>query len=494
MTERRRWTPTRTWAWWPAVVLAGCTLGPDYKRPELPLSSQWRLEHREAEHLVDSEWWQGFADPALARLIDRAIDANRDLKLAALRIEQLQAVLKVSKSAAYPQAGFSGGAGYERRSQERPNGLTPGSSPNLNDFEGGLQVSWELDLWGRVRRSNEAALADLLSAQESRRGIMLTVVADLATAYLELVELDARVAVARERVANRRRFLELTQLRQEGGSATLMVVEEARIMVEAESAEIPLLERDIDRLENAISSLLGQPSGRIERQPLAALSLPRMPAGVPADVLGRRPDVAAAEQNLVAANARIGVAMTDYLPRLSLTAAFGLGADDPRWFLAKTARTGSVLSSVLGPLYTAGRVEGTVANAEAVQKQMVVEFQKAVQTALREVEDALSWRRRSDEREAVLDRQLGSTRRLAEQVRLRFDGGRSTRLDVLDSELNVLGVEASRARSRRDTGLALVAMYRAMGGGWMLEQERKRSAEPPIEGARAQAAGPGVIR
>jgi len=469
----------KAWLCLAAAALAGCTLGPDYKRPDVPLAPVWRAEVADAAELANTDWWQAFGDPDLDRLIDAAIDANKDLQLATYRVAEFDAHLQVSRAAKYPQMGYATSASSERRSQERPNGLQPGASPDVANYELGVTSSWELDLWGKVRRANEAALGDLLSTQQARRGVMLTVVSSVATTYVQLLELDTRLAFAQKALKNRKDALALVDSKYQGGSATRLAVEQARADVEGDAAEIPPIERDIAMLENSLSGLLGRNPGPIQRRKLEALALLQMPQGVPADVLTRRPDVMAAEQSLVAANARIGVAKTEYFPVLSLTAAFGLGADDPRWLWAKTARTGTAGGAMVGTIFNAGRVDGDIRSAQAVYDQALVLYSQAVQTALKEVEDALVTRTKSGEREAALGRQVGLLQEVGKLSRLRYEGGQSTLKEVLDADLKLNAAQGTQALSRRDTLLALISVYKAMGGGWMVEQEKRRAPAPP---------------
>lgn len=474
-----------------AALLAGCTLGPDYKRPDLDFPPAWRAEPRDAADIANTEWWKAFGDPHLDALIEAALDANKDLRLATYRIAEFNARLQVSRSAAYPQVSYNAVAERQRFSEERPiggGGLQSGVGPLVNNFAVGAVFDWEIDLWGKVRRANEAALAELLASESARRGVMLTVVSDVATAYVQLLELDQQLAFAHQSVKNRREALDLSVIKQLGGSATVLSVEQARVALETQQAEIPPIERDIAIVEGGLSQLLGRNPGPIARRKMDELSLPQVPAGIPADILARRPDVMAAEQELIAANARIGVAKTGYFPTLSLAAAIGLATDNVRWLFAETARTGLLGAGLSGPIYNAGRTEGDIRQAEAIQQQKQVRFEQSVQTALREVEDALVTRGKAGQRELVLDRQTVSQREISRLTRMRYDGGQSTMLDVLDADLKLQSTEKLQVQSRRDTYLALVAIYRAMGGGWMVEYERRHA--PPGEAVAATAPAP----
>lgn len=456
--------------------LSACTMGPDYRRPDLPLPPAWRVSVPDAADLANTDWWKAFGDPQLDTLIETALQANKDLLLATMRVEQYDARLQVSNSARYPTVGYSVAGQRERRSQERPNGLRPGDSPSLNNYEISGNLTWELDLWGRVRRANEAARAELLGTEEARRGVMLSVVSGVASTYLKLVELDERLAIARQALKNRQDALELTDQRFKGGSGTRIAVEQARAAVETEAARIPPIERDIADLENAMAALLGTNPGPIQRRRIEALATPQMPQGVPADVLTRRPDIMAAEQELIAANARIGVARTAYFPVLSLNAILGLAADDVKWLFAETARTGNFGGGLAGTVFSGGRIEGNIREAEAYQKETVVRYERAVLGALVEVETALVARSKNGEREATDARRVRIQQELARLVRLRYEGGQSTFIDVLDAELKVLDMQEQQLQSRRDTLLSLVSVYKSMGGGWMVERDKRRAA------------------
>lgn len=477
---RRRRTPRCALAC--LALLAGCTLGPDYKRPDLDVPKVWRAEPAAAAaDLVDTEWWRRFGDADLDALIAAALSANKDLKLATLRIAEFDARLQISRAANYPQASYTGLAERQRFSQERPaggGGLQSGVGPIVNNFSLGAVLNWEIDLWGRVRRANEAALADLLSTEDGRRGVMLTVVTSVATSYVQLLAMDRQLALAERSLSNRRDALALTETRYRGGSATRLAVEQARAAVDAAAAELPLIERDIARAEGALSLLVGRNPGPIQRRRIELIVLPPVPAGVPADVLTRRPDVMAAEQSLIAANARIGVAKTEYFPVLSLGAALGLASDTPRWLFAETARTGLLGAVVSGPLFTGGRIEGDIRQAEAIQQQMAVRYELAVQTAVQEVDDTLITRTKTGDREAALVRRVDALSEAGKLARVRYEGGQSNYFEVLDADYALLAAQSEQALGRRDTALAVIAIYKAMGGGWMAEQDKRRAAAP----------------
>lgn len=473
-----------------ALGLAGCVLGPDYKRPDVPLPKAWQAEPKDAADLANTDWWKAFNDADLDALIETALDANKDLKLATLRVAAFDARLQVSRSANYPQIGYTASAQRRRYSQEQPTGaggLQSGVGPIVNNFALGAVLNWEIDLWGRVKRSNEAALADLMASEDARRGVMLTVASSVAASYVELLALDQELAIARKALANRKEALALMQTKYEGGSGTRLAIEQARADVEKTASEIPPIETSIARTEGALNLLLGRNPAPVQRRTLDALALPRMPQGVPADVLTRRPDVMAAEQDLIAANARIGVAKTAYFPTLSLAAAIGLASDDLRWLFAETARTGIAGAVLAGPIYTGGRVEGEIREAELNQQQMAVRFEQSVQLALQEVEDALVTRAKSEERENAMGRRVGALREAEKLAGVRYEGGQSTYMEVLQAQFETIGAQSVQTQSRRDTSLALITVYKAMGGGWMVEYDKRKAAATPGADAQAQA-------
>ena len=458
------------------AVLSGCTtLGPDYQRPETPLPQAWRSETRDAKDVVNTAWWQAFGDPVLDGLITGAIDANKDLMLATLRVEQFDARLQISRADGRPQAGYGVSAKRQRYSEERPVLLPPRINPIQDAFELGANLSWELDLWGRVRRANEAARADLMATEDARHAVMLTVVTSVATSYIQLLALDHELELARGTRKNRDDALSLVQKKYEGGAATRLDVAKAKAALYDVSVAIPDLERQVAELENAISLLLGRNPGPVERGKLLALALALQ--GIPSDVLARRPDVLEAEQNLVSANARIGVARAQYFPTISLTGLLGLGSNELGNLLQHSATTGSIGAGLLGTIFSGGRIKGDIRETEAIQKQMLVKYQQAVQTALSEVEDALVFRAKAAEIATAGEQQLDALRDALQLSSARYEGGQSSYLDVLDAQQDLYEAQDQQVGRQRDTYLALVAIYKAMGGGWMVAQDQIRAAK-----------------
>lgn len=471
-------------------LLGGCMtlVGTDYQRPEVALPTTWRAAPPQV--LADAAagpWWQGFGDPHLDALVAAALENNRDLRVAVARVREFEARLAVSQAADKPQVGYGFTGTRTQRSQEQPDQFAFSASPKFNAFQLGLSFGWEVDLWGQLRRANEAAQADLMAAEAAQRGVMLTVVTAVATSYVELLGLDQQLAVTRELWRNRLDNLAVVEARAAGGSATQVQVQQARAEAQAIEATLPALERSILSTEGLLGLLTGRPAGSVPRRSLDALAMPAVPADLPVDLLARRPDVMQAEQALRAANARIGVAEGERWPRISLTGALGVASDSLRWLLAETARAGEFSRGIGGVAYSGGRVQGGIDAATAVRDAAAESFQKAVQTGLYEVDQALVGRQKSREQGTVLERQLATAREGARLARLRFESGRSTKLEWLDAERRVLDAQGQVALARRDEFGSLVAVYKAMGGGWMDELNRQQ-AERVARAADAAAA------
>ena len=460
-----------------AAALAGCASGPDHERPSVPLPAQWREPMPVAAAgmppavgeaaLLDQAWWRAFGDARIGALVDAALESNKDLQIAAWRVQEYDARVQVSRAARLPEVGYGSEALRTRISQRRPVDLPLGVSPSQSQFQLSGNVAWEIDFWGRVKRSNEAALAELLSTDEARRGVMLSVVASVVSSYLQLSALDQQLGMAQAIVDNREQVLALVQQRFDGGAANGMAVAQAQADLASARAPLPGLRRQIGELENALSLLLGRNPGPIERGPIDALAEPAVPAGLPSELLWRRPDLLAAEQTLIAANARIGVAKAAYLPTISLTTVFGFASNELETLLNRSANFGQIGPSLLGTIFSGGRIAGNVREAEAVQRQRLLQYQQAVQAALRDVDDALSARARLIEQTAQLQEWSDALDRLVQLTRARHEGGVGNRLEVLDAERELLAAQGERARSRSDTVVALVSIYKAMGGGWM---------------------------
>ena len=480
-----------------ALLLCGLfgacmTLGPDYERPKVQVPAAWQPSAPAsaasataaaasgtapgavgieppvgAAELVNTAWWGAFGDPQLDALIRIALDENKDLRIAAYRIEQFDAQLQVTKSAGGPQVGVAAARTRDALSQNRLVPLAAGVQPTGNNYEIAGSISWEMDFWGRLRRADESALAELLATEESRRALVLTLVSDVASTYMRLLGADRDLEILRRGVASRQETLQLLTKKYEGGGVPELPVLKARADVEDALADIPAKEAEIGLLEHALSRLLGRDPGPIARgKAIDALKLPAVPGGLPADLLAQRPDVRQAEQDLIAANARIGVAKAQYLPRIGLTAQSGFASADLSTLTQLSSNFGSFGVTLLGPIFTSGRIAGQVREAEAIQHQKAVAYLLSVQSALRDVEDALVTHRKTYQRSAVRTRQVSALLEHRQSALRRYEGGRSSYIDVLEAERSLFAAELQQNETRRDQYIALINVYKAMGGGW----------------------------
>jgi multidrug efflux system outer membrane protein len=477
------------------AALSGClfpAMGPNYKRPVVPLPTNYRIESTEASDVVNTEWWKGFGDENLNELIATALKSNSDILIAAAHIQAFDGRLETTNSHFFPQLGYDVGLERDERSQEVPELLRIGQPITFNQWKYLGTISYEADLWGRVRRSYEAGRAELLSSEQARHTVMLTVVTSVASTYIQLLELDRQLEIAKDTLASFQTSVDLLDKKFHGGSATDIDVAKARADLDDQAAVIPEMEKDIAFLEDQLSTLVGRNPGPIPRGRLDKLTLETIPGGIPTDVLYRRPDVLGAEQDLVAANAKIGIAKTGYFPSLSLTSSFGQSSDQIQWLLAKTARTGVLAIDLIGPIFTFGKVQGEVREARAETKAQTERYQQTIQTALREVDQALVYNQKARERLALLNQHVDELRNVDRLTRLRFQGGKFTDLDVQDADRKLLNSENEQIQGVMDEYSALVAVFKALGGGWMAEQDKKDKKDQQDKKTASNASAAGV--
>jgi multidrug efflux system outer membrane protein len=419
----------------------------------------------------DLKWWELFQDERLQSLERTALAQNYDLRDAVAHVEAARASLGITRSNQFPQFGVGGNIQTTRFSL---NGSLPlpstfAGQQNRTFGEATLNLlSFEVDIWGRLRRATEAARANLLSADATRKAVMTTVVSEVAAEYFTLRELDTELAISRRTLASRQASLDLIKNRQAGGVATLLDLRQGEQLVYSAAATIPTIEEQIEQTENAINLLLGQNPGPVERT-LGSTERtfpPNVPPGLPSALLGRRPDIEAAEQTLVAANAEIGVARAEYFPQISLTGFLGGQSNELANLFGTPNRVWTLAGQVTQPIFTAGRIKSTVRFAEASRDSAVVEYEKTIQTAFSEVSDALIAHQRvreSREQQELLVAALVDRTRLAY---IRYRGGVDTLLNALDSDRDTFQAELTLAQTRRDELLAVVQLYKALGGGW----------------------------
>jgi multidrug efflux system outer membrane protein len=458
------------------MALGGCMVGPDYKRPTLDMPQSWRFEDAAAKDTANTAWWGQFDDPVLNGLIQIALQENKDVKIAAARVEQFLGQYGTTRAALFPQVGAGASASRQRASQVT--GPTPlenfsNASPTYNNYEIYLNANWEIDLWGKLRRATEAARADLLSGEEARRAVLLTLVSSVASSYVNLRDLDKQLEIAKQTAGVREEGYKLFKLRFEGGIISLLELSQVKSEYEEALSRVPVYEKLIAQQENALSVLLGRNPGPIPRgKSIDELVLPGIPAGLPSDLLANRPDILQAEQNLVAANANIGVAKAQYFPTISLTGLLGYASNDLSKLFTSSGFAWAYGAPITVPIFTAGAIAGQVKAAEAVQQQLVVRYQQAIQTAFREVDDALVDQKRSRETLEAQGQQVGTLKQYARIARLRFDEGYTSYLEVLDAERSLFNAQLSYAQTQGTIFQSLVNIYKAMGGGWVVEADK----------------------
>jgi multidrug efflux system outer membrane protein len=444
----------------PLLLVSGCSLGPKYKRPTFqPPATYYADQQSTTTSAADLAWWEVFKDPALQGLVKEAFDKNYDLRLAVARVEQQQALLGVTHSQYYPQISYDGNI----------SGQQSLITPNHTYYTYSFSSFWEIDLFGRIRRLNEAQRAVYFASEEARRDVRLLIMAQVAQGYFQLRALDAQLDVAKQTVASFQETLKIFEDKFKGGAASGLEVSRAQAALSNVAATIPDIERQIVAQENALSLLLGRNPGPIARGTTLAEQFdpPQIPAGLPATLMGRRPDLREAEQNLIAANASVGVAKANFFPTISLTALFG-GVSPQLSELTTSGKAWTVAGDLTGPLFTAGRLKNEYRASLAQRDQAQISFEKLVTQAFGEVSSALS---AHDKLGKAHLEQLTCVDAYRESVRLstvRYDSGLSSYLEVVDAQIQLYPAESASINYDLGRKLSLVDLYRALGGGWKL--------------------------
>jgi len=455
-----------------AVTVFGCMVGPNYKRPVIETPTSWRFEEKEAREVANTAWWEQFDDPVLNELIRNALKENKDVKIAAARVEEFAGRYRTTRAPLLPQVGAGAVAGRSRATERGPSPIDGTINP-ANDFQIFLNANWEIDLWGKLRRATEAARADLLSTEEGRRTVILTLVTSVANGYVSLRDLDMQLEIAKRTAKSRQESYNLFELRFRRGTISELELNQVKSEYEQALSAIPLIEKKIAQHENLLSVLLGRNPGPIPRgRMIDELVLPAIPAALPSDLLTNRPDIRQAEQDLIAANARIGVARSQYFPAISLTSSFGYASTDLSKLFSGPARVWSYAAPLTAPIFTAGAISGEVKSAKAAQQQALLRYEQVIQTAFREVEDALIDQKRSREQLEIEAQRVITLRNYARIARLRFDSGYTSYIEVLDAERSLFNAELFHAQTKGILFQALVNLYKAIGGGWVMEAGR----------------------
>jgi multidrug efflux system outer membrane protein len=455
-----------------ALLLGACMMGPDYVRPPVDAPAAWRLSESTARDLANTTWWEQFDDPVLNDLVSIALRENKDLLIAAARIDEFAGNYGFVRSSLFPQIG----AGYEPRRQKDISAVLIGASGQgitYNSYTAVLNASWEIDIWGRIRRQTEAARAQLVASEEGRQAVILSLVGSVAGSYINLRSLDRQLEIARSTANARRESYEIFKLRFEGGVISILELSQNKSQYEEALATIPGIEKAIAQQENGLSVLLGRNPGPIVRgKDIDHLTLPAIPAGLPSELIERRPDLRRAEQDLIAANALIGAARAAYFPSISLTGLFGFASSNLGNLFNSQNRFWQYSAPISMPIFTAGAIAGQVQAAEATQQQALFAYQKAIQEAFREVNDALVNQYQTGEQLVAQKRQVQALEQYSETARLRYDNGYTSFIEVLDAERSLFNVQLQYTQTQQTQLQAMVNLYKAMGGGWVAEAEK----------------------
>ncbi len=457
-----------------ALLLAGCAgLKPDYTKPAVDLPAGWRDAPADGMQVRDAHWWKVYGDPVLDRLIGEALAHNANVMLAIARVDEARAALFVTSADQRPQVNANASRARTRVSQRGSTPLPPGVNPEFNDTRVTAGVSYEIDLWGRLRNATQDARADLLATEAARDTVLITLTSDVAQSYFSLRAFDEQLAATRRSLAARTEALGMQKRRFEVGDISEFDYRQLEADVAAERALMPLLEQQRAQQENALAVLLGQSPRAIYEGALEAGGDPEgetvaivVPAGLPSDLLLRRPDLVQAEQTLIAANARVAVARAAYFPTLSLTGY--LGSESVALSDLFTGPTGIWQAALAAgqPIYAGGRIDAQVQAAGARERQALAQYQLAIQNAFREVRDALVSQAKARERlEAESDR-VAALRTTLRFARLRYQNGMTGQLEVLDAERNLLAAEQNRIDALRAQRAAIADLFKALGGVW----------------------------
>jgi multidrug efflux system outer membrane protein len=453
-----------------AALLTGCPVGPNYHRPETtpPPDFYGQQQAPEPESLADLPWWEVFSDPVLQRLVTEAVQSNYDLRIAVARVEQSEALVGVARSPIFPQVGYNGTASRQRAL------IFPGQ-PNAtyNLFAGTFNLAWEIDVWGRIRRATEAAQAELLANEEFRRGVLLTLVSSVATAYFDLLELDRELEIARDTTESFRETLLLFTRRYEGGVGSKLQTERAAGALYETAANIPNLEAQIVAKENQINVLLGRNPGPIPRGQLLVQQQtpPETPAGLPGELLERRPDVRQAEESMRSANAQVGVAVANFFPQIGLTSLYGGQSTQLKDLVKGSANIWNLVGTISGPIFTGGQLIEQYYAQVAFWEQAKLQWEQTLITAFSEVSTTLVSQTKLTEVRIDQQKTVDAYQESVRLSLLRYDQGLANYYEVLEAQQLLFPAQNNLARVQRDQLVVVVDLYRALGGGWRLPDD-----------------------
>jgi multidrug efflux system outer membrane protein len=447
-----------------ACGCTGCVLGPDYVRPTVLVPESYRFAQDAASAPMPvatlaemPAWWRRFGDPELDALVNEGLAANRDLRVATFRVDEFAARVQASRAQGLPQVGYGASAGRQ-------------GTGNVvrGNYSAVLSASWELDLWGRIHRENEAARANLLTTEQARLGVALTLVSAIVSGYVTLLDLDRRLQIAEATVQGRKENVDLFRIRLEGGAVSDFEMMQVTAEYETAVSAIPDLKLAIAQQEDALSVLVGRNPGPIERgRSLQTLEMPPVPAGLPSDLIARRPDILQAEQQLVSANALIGAARALYFPNLSLTGLGGSASSELDGLFTGPTRTWSFVGQLLGPIFAGGAIDSANRQAAARRDQALAIYEQTIQSAFRDVDDSLASIQAKRELVASLEREVAALKTAVQLAVERYDNGYANYIDVLDTERSLFSAQLSLAAAYGDRYRSLVDLYRGLGGDWI---------------------------
>jgi multidrug efflux system outer membrane protein len=462
------------------LTLAGCAVGPNYKRPAVnaPAGFRGATTDVSTNSLADLPWWSVFKDPVLQDLIQVALTNNYDLRITLTRLDQARAIQAQARSQFMPQVGY--GAEANRGRNEFLGTPMPNGGQTGNSYFGGFEALWEIDLWGRVRRMNEAARANFMATQEGRRAVMISVVSGVARAYFELLELDEQRVIAQRTRDSYERTLKLFSDQHAGGLASKLEVSRAELALRTVTATVPEIERQIALKENEINTLLGRNPGPIARtSTLLAQEMPvEIPVGLPSTLLERRPDVRATEQQVRAANAEIGVAIGDFFPRIGLTTIYGGTSTDLDKLLKSEANLWSAAATAV---FTGGRLTGRYRQTKGAFEQARLSYQQTALSAFREVSDALISHSRYEDERVEQSQAVGAGREAVELATVRYKEGKASYYEVLEAQQQLFPAENTLSRIEAARRLAVIQLYKALGGGWSLKDSQWLGASAQVQ-------------
>lgn len=446
-----------------ACCSVGCVLGPDYVRPVVPVPASYRFDPTPASGRAHPTlatmpaWWQSFGDAELDALVGEALVANHDLRVATARVDEFAARVVSTRAQGLPQVGYGASAAREGAGNQ-----------SAGSYSALLSASWELDLWGRIRREDEAARANLMATEQARLGVALTLVSAVVWGYVTLLDLDARLKISEATLEGRQRNVEIFQMRLDEGALSDFEMMQVKAEYETAASSIPELKQSIAQQEHALSTLVGRNPGPITRgRTLQSLLTPAVPAGLPSELIARRPDILQSEQQLVAANALVGAARALYFPSLALTGFGGSASNELDELFTAPARRWSLAGQLLGPIVAGGAIDSANEQARARREQALALYQKTIQSAFRDVDDALAAIQSTRDLVASLERRVAALQRAVDLARERYDNGYSDYLDLLDTERSLFSAQLSLTSARGAGYRSLVDLYRALGGDWI---------------------------